>query len=256
MSVRMMTLVWELDLPDSEKLVLLALADCANDEGHCWPGMTTLKKKCTKSDRTIQLAIKMLCGKGHLTRREVPGKGCNYTVRPRGNGAAGVTSPPKGTTQTPEAASGKPSRTINYSAEAEVRELQEAWNTESKTSGLHECRVMNNSRKQMARLRIKEHGLEMMLRAVKLAHASPLFRGSAGDGRRGDITIILQPKTLARVLDGFYGDGPKSAERITDPAVIALNKRATADLYDKMGRTSEADELRREAAQLEQARAA
>jgi hypothetical protein len=40
-----MTLVWELELPDSEKLVLLALADCANDEGHCWPGMNALNEE-------------------------------------------------------------------------------------------------------------------------------------------------------------------------------------------------------------------
>jgi hypothetical protein len=78
----MMSLVWELDLPDSEKLVLLALADCANDEGHCWPGMKTLTDKCSKSDRTIQGCIRTLCAKGHLTRRETPGKGCNYTVHP------------------------------------------------------------------------------------------------------------------------------------------------------------------------------
>jgi hypothetical protein len=119
MSVRMMSLVWELDLPDSEKLVLLALADCANDEGHAWPGMNTLKKKCSKSDRTVQLSIKMLCVKGHLTRREVIGKGCNYTVHPivrfadpRSGIAPEVTTPPKGTAPTPEVASGKPSRTI------------------------------------------------------------------------------------------------------------------------------------------------
>lgn len=263
MSVRIMSLVWEMELPDSEKIVLLALADCANDEGHCWPGMRSLTKKCCKSDRTVQLAIKMLCAKGHLTRREVAGKGCNYTVHPivkladpRTGCAPEATTPPKPATSTPEATSGKPSRTIKPSAEAEVSELQDAWNAESKTSGLHECRTMNNSRKQMARLRIKEHGLETMLRAVKLAHASPLFRGKTGDGRRADITIILQPKTLARVLDGFYGDGPKEVQRITDPVVLATNKRATAALYDKMGRRDEADVLRREAAQLEQRTAA
>ena len=33
MSVRIMTLVWAIDLPDSEKLVLLALADCARSLG-------------------------------------------------------------------------------------------------------------------------------------------------------------------------------------------------------------------------------
>ena len=78
-----MTAVWDIPLPDSEKIVLLALADCANDEGHCWPSMATLARKCSKSDRTVQAAIKSLVDSGHLTRREVPGKGCNYTVHPR-----------------------------------------------------------------------------------------------------------------------------------------------------------------------------
>ena len=68
-----MTAVWALVLPDSEKIVLLALADSANDEGHCWPGMKSLMAKCSKSDRTIQAAIKSLCVAGHLTRREVLG---------------------------------------------------------------------------------------------------------------------------------------------------------------------------------------
>lgn len=136
MSVRTMSLVWELDLPDSEKLVLLALADCANDDGHCWPGMNALKRKCTKSDRTIQLAIKMLVVKGHLTRREVPGKGCNYTVHPivRLDTPEAITprsdNAPKGTTPTPEAASGKPSRTINSLSSDRARgwhRLPEGW---------------------------------------------------------------------------------------------------------------------------------
>jgi hypothetical protein len=33
MSVRLMAAVWRLDLPATDKLVLLALADAANDEG-------------------------------------------------------------------------------------------------------------------------------------------------------------------------------------------------------------------------------
>jgi len=105
-----MTAVWDIPLPDSEKIVLLALADCANDEGHCWPSMATLARKCSKSDRTVQAAIKSLVDSGHLTRREVPGKGCNYTVHPRSGFTPEVASPPKGTTGTPEAASDKPSK--------------------------------------------------------------------------------------------------------------------------------------------------
>lgn len=117
MSVRVMTAVWELDLPDSEKIVLLALGDCANDEGLCWPSMATLSKKCSKSDRTVQVAIKALVMGGHLSRNEVPGKGCHYIVHPRKDCAPQPLrpeeiSPPKPLPVTPEAASDKPSRTV------------------------------------------------------------------------------------------------------------------------------------------------
>lgn len=252
-----MTFVWSLELPDSEKIVLLALADCANDEGHCWPGMRSLVAKCSKSDRTIQAAIKSLCDKGHLTRREVPGKGCNYTVHPRKDFTPEIVSPPKGTAQTPEAASGKPLRTIIPEAKASVERVVARWNELSATSGLAPVRILNNSRKQMLAARIKEHGLDAMLEAVEKVHASKFCRGLTGDGRKCDIMLILQPKTLPRVLESFYNQDDDRGEpaRITDPRIIALNKRATADIYDKMGRTDEAAELRREATQLE-ARAA
>lgn len=119
MSVRIMTQVWDIHLPDSEKLVLLALADCANDEGLCWPSMATLASKCSKSDRTVQASIKALVAAGHLSREEVPGKGCRYIVHPTPEAVSPPkplrpekSSPPKRTTPTPEAASDKPSRTI------------------------------------------------------------------------------------------------------------------------------------------------
>jgi hypothetical protein len=107
-SVRIMTAVWTVNLPDSEKIVLLALADCANDEGLCWPSMATLALKCSKSDRTVQAAIKSLVASGHMSRAEVPGRGCRYIIHP----SPEVASPPKRATPTPEAASDKPSRTI------------------------------------------------------------------------------------------------------------------------------------------------
>ncbi|WP_159710104.1 helix-turn-helix domain-containing protein [Sphingomonas sp. AX6] len=119
MSIRIMTAVWGMDLPDSEKIVLLALADCANDEGICWPSVASLAKKCSKSDRTIQAAIKSLTAAGHLTRDERPGKGVLYTLHP----TPAATAPrkdcaPKRATPTPEAASDKPSRTPISSSDA------------------------------------------------------------------------------------------------------------------------------------------
>lgn len=112
MSIKLMTAVWEIDLPASDKLVLLALADCANDEGDCWPSMATLVKKCSKGERTVQASIKSLADAGHITRDERPGKGCLYTVHPRNNRAPAKSAPPQKTTQTPAKSADKPSRTI------------------------------------------------------------------------------------------------------------------------------------------------
>lgn len=121
MSVRVMTAVWALDLPDSQKIVLLALADCANDEGHCWPSMASLSKKCSKSARTIQGVIKDLVAAGHVTRDERPGKGVNYLVHPRSGPSQTTTKtpaktaprkdcgpPPQRLRATPAAAAGHP----------------------------------------------------------------------------------------------------------------------------------------------------
>lgn len=106
-----MTVVWELDLPDSEKLALLALADNANDEGYCWPSMATLARKCTKSDRTVQRSIQSLEEKGHLTREERPGRGVLYRIHPRQDVTPDKVSPPSPCPYTPDMVSDKPSRT-------------------------------------------------------------------------------------------------------------------------------------------------
>lgn len=121
-----MTAVWAIDLPDSQKIVLLALADCANDEGHCWPSMATLSKKCSKGERTVQGVIKELVSAGHLTRNEVLGKGCNYYVHPRTDCTPAETAPPQRTAQTPAAAADKPSRTI-IKKKIDAHELPENW---------------------------------------------------------------------------------------------------------------------------------
>lgn len=53
MSIRIMTKVWALNIPSSEKFVALALADNASDEGVCWPSIDTIAKKCSLSRRSV-----------------------------------------------------------------------------------------------------------------------------------------------------------------------------------------------------------
>jgi len=61
MSIRLMSEVWQTKLPTIEKMVLLIIADHANDEGtEAWPSQATMAKKASLSIRTIQRAVNSL----------------------------------------------------------------------------------------------------------------------------------------------------------------------------------------------------
>jgi DNA-binding transcriptional ArsR family regulator len=88
-----MTVVWRMDMSPSDKLVLLALADAANDDGVTWMAIKTkqdgkldLLQKCSLSQRAIQTAIRRLEEAGLISRCEKPGKGVIYTVLPGQSG--------------------------------------------------------------------------------------------------------------------------------------------------------------------------
>lgn len=101
-----MTKVWEMELPAKDKLLLLALADWASDEGLAWPSIATLSRKCGCDERTVQRNLRKLEEAGHLRREEVPGKGCRYWVLTPGKSTGdkmtgGKLSPVTKTTNTP-----------------------------------------------------------------------------------------------------------------------------------------------------------
>lgn len=69
MSITIMSLVWKSDSTKaSERLVLLALADMANDDGFCWPGFDHLARKCNLSRRFIIRIINALEAKGLIQK--------------------------------------------------------------------------------------------------------------------------------------------------------------------------------------------
>ena len=110
-----MSAAWAIALPDSEKLVLLALADWSDDAGLCWPSVKKLAEKCSKSERTIQGALKSLEAKGQITRDQRPGHGCKYTIHPRSGCTPAESAPPQRLRQTPAAAAPNTSLTRQYS---------------------------------------------------------------------------------------------------------------------------------------------
>lgn len=85
MSIRIMTRVWESG-PDNqgELLVLLALADFADDAGNCWPSIATIAKKARVQDRSAIRIVRRLESAGYLKTIVGGGRhGCNqYRINP------------------------------------------------------------------------------------------------------------------------------------------------------------------------------
>lgn len=60
MSIRASNWAWGQALPPSQKVLLLALADQADDDGVCWPSMKTLARKICADVRTAQRNMREL----------------------------------------------------------------------------------------------------------------------------------------------------------------------------------------------------
>jgi hypothetical protein len=59
-SIAAMNWAWHQSLKPVPKLVLMALADAADDIGVCWPSVTTVAVKCNVSTRTVRRVIQAL----------------------------------------------------------------------------------------------------------------------------------------------------------------------------------------------------
>lgn len=134
MSVKVMS--WVFDHSEStgnERLVLLAIADHANDETwSCWPSVARLAVKAKVSERTVQRAIRSLVELGEIGIGEGTGpRGTHrYTVYPQGRqidtppGVSGATDQARGVT--PEAQRGDTGDTRTIKNHQRTAEQQSA----------------------------------------------------------------------------------------------------------------------------------
>ncbi len=125
-----MSACWGLTMPPTAKSVLISLADNANDEGYCWPSISTIAERTCFSERAVQNAIKWLEDAGLLKANRDNGRHTTYVVTPAGyappqdmHPAAGASPPPQQVRQPPQeipkppqqvpSNRNKPSRTVN-----------------------------------------------------------------------------------------------------------------------------------------------
>jgi len=80
MSVKIMGMVWDLEIDSTHKLVLLAYADHASHDGtNIYPSVSTIAKKCCLSERTIQRITRQLEQDGYLVSDSDQSGGRNKT---------------------------------------------------------------------------------------------------------------------------------------------------------------------------------
>ena len=88
MSVLISAAVWKESTAQGTALLLLvSLADQANDEGWCWPTVKLIAERCRISPRTAQRLIIQLEASGELVREERPGSSTRYQINVRGDTA-------------------------------------------------------------------------------------------------------------------------------------------------------------------------
>lgn len=81
MSIEAMAHVWRSFSGDpTAKLVLLSLADQANNEGWCWPSQAYTAKRCMISDRQLRTWLSRLEVLGYIEIHKRAGKSDMYRV--------------------------------------------------------------------------------------------------------------------------------------------------------------------------------
>lgn len=69
---------WSSEVLGAEKLVLLCLAEYADDEGRCWPSVATIAKRCGLGRRTVMRKLAELENTVHISRQISRGRPTRY----------------------------------------------------------------------------------------------------------------------------------------------------------------------------------
>ena len=82
MSIAIMTQCWPIKLRPRLKLLLLSLADNADDDGVCWPSIATIANKCSTDERSVYRQLIDLENLGHISHESRRGRSNIYHIHP------------------------------------------------------------------------------------------------------------------------------------------------------------------------------
>lgn len=119
MSLDLMNRVWRMEIPSTPKIVLLSLADQANEAGVCWPSQPQIASRCSLTDRAVRDQLAWLEKAKAIHRETRSGIGTTFTLtlsgfdEPRNHVPPRNDIPPRNhVPATPEQYSGNPGTTF------------------------------------------------------------------------------------------------------------------------------------------------
>ncbi len=143
-----MAACWPLQMPPTPKAVLISLADNANDQGHCWPSLTTIAERTCFGRTAVIEAIKWLESHGAVAADRSDRYRTTYVVTPSKFMAPGLV---RETNQSVRRTSSNGGELVRL-ADDEVRQPDDEVR-EADTNRQEPSRTVNKSNRQKARER-------------------------------------------------------------------------------------------------------
>ena len=253
----------------SEKLLLLALANYANEDNQVWVKQRRLAEETELSRRTIISCFAGLEAAGALRReprrRDNGSRSTDLVTltlesgRARSAAAQGATSA-QGVVQglhgggatvahhdpSPEPSvdpslvdspsQGAASATVDAVRRDEAQAAFDLWNETAKRADLPPARSLTPERRRQITARLTaSDGLADWRAALAAAERSSFCRGGGDKGWRIDLGSLCQAKTFNRLLDGFYDDRPKRGGPSRARGWTALDQAAAMASFDDGG---------------------
>lgn len=223
-----MAAIWDNRDPDlngTRLIVLLCLADHANDDGECWPSLERLANRARVTRRNVIEHLKALRRLGYIDIIHNPGKKNRYRVRAARHptGDAGVTrdatitrdagiTPTRDASITPTRDAGITTPVILASPESSVNHQSQAPSKPPEKQQHQHARVSKNAPSASRAAAAAELTPEQELALECLLIAAPQFHNPR--------SFVLQHEAKAIAHWATYVASPKTEYEIRNPAAF------------------------------------
>lgn len=205
-------------LSSNEKLVLLAITDCANDDGVCWPSLLKLSSKCSMSKDGLCRIITRLSDNGYLTKKRRFSSSTIYTVSIPDHNRSKVDSDidPKSILISTE------DRYINIKKKHKEEssflkhenEAVKCWNDLAEKLNLSKVAKLTETRKKKLVARLKDcGGIEGWKAAIEKVSTLRWMHGENKSGWKVNFDFLLQESSFVKLMEGSYDERNNSTEQ-------------------------------------------